>query len=132
MSVSPALTEAEFQTQVIDLAKRLGWMVNHTYRGRTAKGAWRTNATAAGFPDLTLLRPSTGQLVFLELKRRGGKPTPAQVEWVAGLQAVPGVEAYIAGPDEWDELTDLLARPNPPVPNPATVPPVTDPEEPAR
>lgn len=107
----PSISEADFQTQVVDLAHRLGWTVNHTYRGRTAKGAWRTNATSPGFPDLCLLRASTRQLVFLELKREGGKPTPAQVEWITGLQQVPGVEAYIAAPSDMEELTALLQRP---------------------
>lgn len=105
------VTEAEFQRWVVAKAKKAGWMVNHTYRGRTTKGAWRTNATARGFPDLTLLRPSTRQLVFLELKAPGGKPTPEQLAWAAGLQRVPGVEAYVVSPGDANDVLALLARP---------------------
>lgn len=120
------MTEAEFQRWVVDQAKAAGWTVNHTYRARTGKGgAWRTTATSVGFPDLTLLRASTGQLVFLELKAPGGRSTPEQRAWVAGLQQVEGVEAYIVSPADAHEVLALLARPrpNPAYPIPATVPP---------
>jgi hypothetical protein len=113
MTVAPPVSEADFQRQVVDLAKRLGWMVTHTYRTRTAKGAWRTSTTAVGVPDLMLCRPSTRQLVFLELKKDGGKPTPAQLAWISALQQVPGVEAYVASPTDWDEVVALLQHPTP-------------------
>ncbi len=109
MVTRPPLTEAEFQKQVVELAKRHGWMVSHVYRTRTAKGAWRTSTTAVGFPDLVLLRP--GQLVFLELKAEGGKASPEQLVWIKTLQSVLGVEAYVVRPSEWDDLVALLTDP---------------------
>lgn len=104
------MSEAEFQKHVMDQARRLGWIVNHVYRSRAGrgKGAWRTTTSYPGFPDLTLLR--RGQLVFLELKRVGEKPTPEQRRFIATAQSVPGVRAYVVDPTDWPEVLELLSR----------------------
>lgn len=100
--------ERAFQDKVEDLAREAGWMIQHTYRGKTGKGAWRTNATP-GFPDLLLLR--TGRLVVLELKMPGNHPSDAQNEWVATFQSVGGnVEAYVVWPRDWPQIVDLLTE----------------------
>ncbi len=111
MVTAAPISEADFQRQVVELARRLGWMTCHTYRTRTAKGAWRTSTTAVGYPDLTLLHPGKRRLVFLELKTDKGKPTAEQLAWIVGLQSVPGVEAYIVHPAEWDDVVDVLTHP---------------------
>lgn len=114
------ITEAAFQKLVITAAKAAGWRVAHVERAQRRPGKW-TTPTTAGLPDLILLRPP--QLVFLELKKEKGDPTPAQTEWVAGLQACPGVEAFIVRPSDTDEILALLARPrrNPPDLTPPTM-----------
>lgn len=98
--------ETAFQQRVVDFARTAGWKVNHTYRGKVGKGAWRTNTTSKGFPDLQLLKP--GRLVVLELKMPGNEPTPEQKEWIAWFQTVEGCEAYVVWPADWDEIVDLL------------------------
>lgn len=107
------MTEAEFQRQVMRIAADYGWSVVHIGRARVGK-RWVTptrgpgGEVVRGFPDLVLLRPP--QLVFLELKKAGGRPTPEQREWVAALQRVDGVEAYIVDPTDADDVWALLAQ----------------------
>jgi hypothetical protein len=114
-AVPQEMTERAFQELVVDVAKFNGWTVHHQQPLRTATGRHIT-AGKAGFPDLTLLRPP--QLVFLELKRVGGVASAKQKRWVAGLQGVPGVEAFIVTPFDLAKVFLLLVtRPgSPPVP----------------
>ena len=112
------LSETEWQEWVVARATERGWEVCH-HRPAMVRGRWITNTSSPGFPDLTLLRASTGQLVFLELKReRGSKMKPGQAEWIAGLQQVPGVEAYIVKPSDAADVLELLGPPSAPLPQP--------------
>lgn len=106
------MTEAEFQDNVVRLAKAHGWLVCHVYPGRTATGKVRTNTTYKGFPDLTLLK--RGRLVFLELKAVDGTASPEQRRWIALSQHVPGVEAYIVDPRDWPAVHRLITQPRTP------------------
>mgnify|MGYP003677610739 FL=1 len=80
----PAISEAQFQKQVIQLAQLLGWRVAHFRAAQTSRG-WRTPVAAdgAGFPDLVLAR--RGQLIFAELKTQRGKLSNAQECWQEAL-----------------------------------------------
>lgn len=100
------LTEAEFQSQVMVVARRFGWRVAHAGRAKVG-GKWVTRM-ATGWPDLTLLRPP--ELVFLELKRTGGRIRPEQTVWVDELDTVAGVTAAIVGPDDAEWVWQLLSR----------------------
>lgn len=112
------VTEAQYQAWIVEKAKAAGWVLQfHVLRGQVKGGRWVTNTSSAGVPDLWLLRPSTGQLVVLEVKKHGGQPTSEQLRWVAGLQTVPGVEAYVVGPADAADVLDLLATPRQAVPN---------------
>ncbi len=102
------LTEAQFQTWIVRRARERGWRLQfHILRAQVKDGRWTTNSSTPGVPDLWLLRPP--QLVVLELKRWGGKATEDQAKWIAGLQKVPGVEAYVVSPEHAQEVLDLLA-----------------------
>ena len=106
------MSEAQYQGWIIEQAQAAGWVLQfHVLRGQVKGGQWVTNTSSRGVPDLWLLRPSTGQLVVLEVKAWRGRPTPEQLQWVAGLQSVPGVEAFIVGPADAADVLDLLARP---------------------
>lgn len=103
--------EAAFQAHVLQAAALQGWMAYHPYDSRRSQ---------RGFPDLVLLRPSTGpgpQLHFAELKSRTGSPTPEQLAWLAGLSAVEQatggiVRAHLWRPDDMDtRVARALARP---------------------
>lgn len=107
------LTEKQFQAWIVRRARERGWTRQfHVLRSQVKDGRWTTNTSTPGVPDLWLLRPP--QLVVLELKRWGGKPTPDQAKWIAGLQKVPGVEAFVVSPADAQDVLDLLA----PLPRP--------------
>ena len=95
------LTEKEWQAQVVELARTLGWRHYHTYRSKRSP---------SGFPDLVLVRD---RVVFLELKREKGKLTDDQKGWLRALEAAHA-EAYVVRPRDLEALAAILAcRGNP-------------------
>lgn len=115
LPLPPAMpTEAEFQAAIVQAARRRGWVVNHTYRAKLADGTWRTTTTVRGWPDLTLIHPDQGRIVFLEVKKHRGDRDPDQLRTIALLQRVGGnVEAYFVEPTDWADVLDLLDPPTP-------------------
>lgn len=110
------LTEAHFQTQVVQLATLYGWRGYHTHDSRRSQ---------PGFPDLVLVRGP--ELIFAELKTDTGRVRPEQAEWLAALRQVrdavedavldrvlrtevPSVDVYLWRPADFDELHGRLAR----------------------
>jgi hypothetical protein len=90
------LTEADFQRQVTDLAELLGWSWAHFRPAQTAHG-WRTPVSGPlgkGWPDIVAVRPRDGRLVFLELKRQGGKPSADQAAVLAALGTAAEVHVW--------------------------------------
>ena len=82
-------SERDFQTMVVDVARLAGWRVAHFRPLRRQDGSWRTPTSydAAGWPDLTLVRPP--RLAFVELKSHRGQPTDRQLEWLDVLRLLP-------------------------------------------
>lgn len=75
-----ALTEAEFQRAVTDLAAILGWSWVHFRPAQTARG-WRTpveGPLGQGWPDLVLVSPLRRRFLAVELKRELGALSPDQ------------------------------------------------------
>jgi len=98
MSNWKSITEKEFESQIKDLAKILGWKYYHT---------WRSIHSPAGFPDCCFVKPP--RLVFAELKSEKGKVSPAQQEWLDSLRACGGnVECYMWRPSDFDEAARIL------------------------
>jgi hypothetical protein len=97
------MTEAEFTSAVIDLAKYRGWLVCHFRPARTVKG-WRTPIEGdKGFPDLVLARQ--GRVIFAELKVGKGALRPEQAAWAEAL----GNEVYLWKPaDLRDTIPNAL------------------------
>lgn len=80
MTTGIPMSEADLMRAVTDLAEILGWSWAHFRPAQTARG-WRTPVSGPlgkGFPDLVLVRPRDGRLLFVELKGAAGKPTPEQ------------------------------------------------------
>ena len=73
----------------------VGWEAYHTLRSKGSE---------PGFPDWTLMRE---RVIFLELKRESGKPSPAQKFWILGLLKA-GAEVYIARPSDLATLSTIL------------------------
>lgn len=93
----PAITEREFQRQVLDLAAILGWSAYHPQLSKWSERGW---------PDLALVRPP--RLVFAELKRQNGRTTAHQDRWLELLRGVPGVEVFLWRPDDFDAIAEVL------------------------
>jgi hypothetical protein len=94
----PAITEKQFQRQVVDLAKTLSWAVYHTQLSKWSESGW---------PDLALCKPP--RLLLVELKSARGKVTPSQQGWLDLLQACDGVEVFCWRPSDWQQITQTLA-----------------------
>jgi hypothetical protein len=83
------MTEAQLQRQVIDMARFHGFTLwYHTHR---------SDRSPAGFPDLVLVSRRQKRILYRELKRKGGRVTPAQQAWIDGLRDV-GQDACIWTP----------------------------------
>lgn len=105
-----AQTEADFQAQIVELARdRLGYRVVHHMPGKTKAGRWTTPTTEIGWPDLTLVRPP--RILFVELKGPKTAIRPGQLEFLALLRDC-GVEAYLwrAGENSLQDIAELLTR----------------------
>lgn len=99
----PDLSEAAFQSVVLELAMLRGWRCFHPRPARTANG-WATALTGhAGFPDLVLAR--RGVVIVAELKSARGRMGPGQAEWLAELGAV----GRCWRPVDWPEIRQELA-----------------------
>lgn len=102
MPAAPAalnVPESDWQWTVVDYARLMGWIDYHTFDSRKS---------AAGFPDLLLIRPP--ELVVVELKAERGRVTTAQECWLDLFRLVPGVDVYVWRPSDWSEVQRRLSR----------------------
>lgn len=99
------IPEAEWQKNVIDLARLFGWRIAHFRPAQTTKG-WRTPVAAdgAGWPDLFLVRE---RCIAIELKREKGKLSDDQAVWLTALRQA-GIETYLIRPRHLEQLADVL------------------------
>ena len=93
------LSERQFQTTVMQLARLNGWCFYHTHNSRHSQ---------AGFPDLCLVRGP--RLIFAELKTDTGKLTADQEAWLIALDAVPGLEVACWRPKDWGTIETTLKK----------------------
>ena len=96
------MSEAQFTSAVIELAKYRGWMVCHFRPARTARG-WRTPIEGdKGFPDLVLAR--NGVVLFAELKIGKARLRVDQEKWSKELPTL-----FVWTPAQLrDEIPDVL------------------------
>lgn len=90
------MTEAVLQTRVLAHARVLGWLAYHTHDSRRS---------APGFPDLVLVHPAQGRVLYRELKTQRGRLRPEQRQWLDALTAAGG-DAAVWRPI--DLLTDRI------------------------
>lgn len=105
---TPAVTEKDFQRQVTDLAELLGWSWAHFRPAQTARG-WRTPVSGplgAGWPDLVLVRPRDGRIVFAELKQDKARTSSQQDSVLDVLRSVAAVHVW--RPRDFDRITEVL------------------------
>lgn len=102
----PALSEKQWQRQVIEYARLRGWRLYHHRPALNQSGRWSTALTGdAGLPDLILVRG--GRLVFAELKTDSGRVSQEQEQWLAALTAC-SCEVYLWRPRDWQEVVEVL------------------------
>lgn len=103
--------ESDFQAQVIQLARLLGWRVawfrpvRVQRRNGTVYHETPVGADGKGWPDLILTR--AGRLVAAELKSERGRLTAEQAAWISALRAA-GVEVFLWRPSQWREIEEVL------------------------
>lgn len=108
-----ALSEAELQDAVVQLAQLRGWLVHHGRPARTING-WCTPITGdAGFPDLVLVRE--GIIIFCELKSAKGRISTQQKKWLEQLSSNHSVRAVVWRPRDWfsGEIAEILSGGHP-------------------
>ena len=100
------MSEGDLQTNVVDTVRKLGGLVYHTHDSRRS---------AAGFPDLVIVFPRTGALLFVELKSTSGSLQPEQVQWLEALRRAERIavrEVHLWRPEDWlsGHIVETLRR----------------------
>ena len=91
------MTESQFQSQVIDLAKKCGWIYFHCYDSRRSP---------EGFPDLVLAKE---RILYRELKTEKGRLTSAQKQWGYTLLKA-GADYGVWRPGDMKEIIETLSK----------------------
>ena len=92
------MTEKAFQSDVMRVAKMLGWLWYHTFDSRRS---------ASGFPDLVLVRE---RVLFRELKVGKNKLSQSQELWRDSIMDAGGDWAEWRETDMDDIVADLSRR----------------------
>lgn len=108
------ISESEFLRQVIEYARLRGFRCAHFRPGRTKDGGWKTAVVAdgAGFFDLCMMHPTTGKLVFAELKVGNNKLSASQQEWfdtaIMCARQSNSVFVELWTPADWERIEEAL------------------------
>ena len=104
------LTEAQWQAQVILVARTFGWRVAHFRPGLNQRGRWMTAVAGdgVGFPDLVLVHEQTGDLLFAELKRDTGRLRPEQERWMKAIRAGGSQRFEVWRPRDFEQVRARL------------------------
>ena len=96
----PVITEKHLQELVRKSALLLGYKYFHV---------WNSMHSPKGFPDVCMVRPKDGRLIFVELKSAKGKVTAEQQEWLDALNRVSvNCEVFVLRPDGFDDFFERL------------------------
>ena len=92
-------SENAWLQEVLYYAKLHDWLAYHTHDSRRS---------AAGFPDLVLVRGDT--VLFLELKTNSprSKLTEGQKTWLDALRQVKNIGVHVVRPRGWAQLWETL------------------------
>ena len=93
-------SESEFQTELVKVAKRIGYRAYHTHDSRRSDPGW---------PDLVLAHRRTQRVLFVEFKTDSGQLSDDQAFW-CGILAAAGLEVYIWRFRDWDKALAILAE----------------------
>ena len=96
------VTEKELRSQVITLANLYGYKTYFT---------WTSIHSPRGMPDLILskkLDDGNTVILFVELKRKGGKLSEEQKEWLGLLSAVPSCFCFVWDETCFDDIVEIV------------------------
>jgi hypothetical protein len=106
------LTESQFASLVVEVARLGGWKHFHPFDSRRS---------THGFPDYVLVKGP--RLLFVELKTEAGRVRPDQEAWLEALSEVEEamkiagtgvwrsearVEVFVWRPSDWPEIVETL------------------------
>ena len=100
------MSEDALLAQVRSAALTLGWIVYHTHDSRRSE---------PGFPDLVLVNPRQGRILWRELKKEKGRVSVEQRKWLDALRAA-GQDVGVWRPADLLEeriVAELVAQPAP-------------------
>lgn len=92
------MNEQQWQANVIELCKYLGYIVYHTHDSRRSE---------PGFPDLVIV--GNNRCLFRELKTENGEVTSAQLMWGGALIAA-GMDWSIWRPSDIEQVKKELEK----------------------
>lgn len=101
------ISEADFLSQILDLATLYGWEAAHFRPAQTSKG-WRTpvqGSLGKGWPDLVLVRRE--RLMFVELKTDKGVVSSDQHRVLEVLERT-GAYVNVWHPAQFDRIVQDL------------------------
>lgn len=101
------LTEAQWQTQVVGIARQYGWECFHAPDNKPGAGGRRQTITP-GWLDLAILGHS--RALFVELKSEKGRVRPEQVVVMQKLRAA-GCEVSLWRPSDLPTVLAVLGPP---------------------
>ena len=91
------MLESEVELYLKKKCEALGWMCAKTH-----------SPANSGFPDRTII--ADGRVVFVELKRPGGKPRKLQMKVIARIRKAGGEACVVDCFERADALIDILAN----------------------
>ena len=105
-----AMSEAAFQSHLVESAQKLGWRT-FTIRRSSAEsvksGRMVSFVTSNGWPDVFLVRRERAMAFECKSMRRGAITSQDQLDWLADLNAA-GIDASVVRPCDWDAIVEKL------------------------
>lgn len=101
MSISPTISERDFQALIVELATLRGWLTYHTHDSRRS---------TPGFPDLVMSR--AGRLILAECKTTRGSLSRDQMRWLTSLGHLDDEDRILVRvwrPSDWPEIVRVLS-----------------------
>lgn len=91
------MNESQWQSKVCQLLDLYGWRWFHAPDNIPTGPQRRRQSIKKGFPDLVAVKGT--RVLYVELKKEGGYPSPEQREWLAALHAA-GQEVTVWWPKD--------------------------------
>ena len=107
---TPAISERDWQAQVVELAHKLGWKHMHVRTSRGKGGRHTTATNVDGWPDLFLWNERQQRTIFAELKSAKGVVSDDQRAVLRSL-LLAGQEVHIWRPDDLEYVMACLRVP---------------------